>query len=109
MNIAGFVAANILEGKVRIVHWRELSRLSSEAYCLDVRSPQEFQLGCIPGFVNIPLDDLRGHLEELPKDKTIIVNCAVGLRGYLAARILMQQGFTDVRNLSGGYKTWHGR
>lgn len=107
VNIAGFVAANILEGKVRIVHWRELSRLSSEAYCLDVRSPQEFQLGCIPGFVNIPLDDLRGHLEELPKDKTIIVNCAVGLRGYLAARILMQQGFTDVRNLSGGYKTWH--
>jgi len=106
VNIAGFVAANIIEGKVKIIHWRELSGLLSEAFCLDVRSPQEFQMGCIPGFVNIPLDDLRDHLGELPKDKPIIVNCAVGLRGYLAARILVQHGFKDVRNLSGGYKTW---
>lgn len=106
VNIAGFVAANILEGKVRIIHWRDLAELSTDTVRIDVRSPQEFQLGAIPGFINIPVDDLRKHLDELPKEKPIIVSCAVGLRGYLASRILTQNGFKDVRNLSGGYKTW---
>ena len=63
-------------------------------------------MGTIPGFRNIPVDELREHLGELPSDKPIVVTCAVGLRGYLAYRILVQNGFKDVRNLSGGYTTW---
>ncbi len=63
-------------------------------------------MGSIPGFVNIPLDELREHLGELPHERPVVVSCAVGLRGYLASRILSQHGFADVRNLSGGYATW---
>lgn len=106
VNMAGFVAENILTGKVRIISWREVAGLPADTVRIDVRTRHEYQLGTIPGFVNIPVDELREHLNELPKDKPIVVTCAVGLRGYLAARILVQNGFTDVRNLSGGYKTW---
>ena len=63
-------------------------------------------MGSIPGFVNIPLDELREHLGELPRERPVVVSCAVGLRGYLASRILTQHGFRDVRNLSGGYTMW---
>ncbi len=65
----------------------------------------EYAAGTIPGFVNIPLDSLRDRLDEIPKDKTIYVTCQIGLRGYIAARILMQKGYT-VRNLSGGYRLY---
>ncbi len=107
VNMAGFVADNILSGRVRVVTWRDALLRDEKAVRLDVRTPEEYALGTIPGFRNLPLDDLRGHLDELPRDRTIVVTCAVGLRGYLAARILMQSGFTDVVNLSGGYRTWH--
>lgn len=107
INMAGFVAENILTGKSRTMHWREIAGLSSDTVRIDVRTRDEYRLGTIPGFMNIPVDELREHLEELPKDKSIVVTCAVGLRGYLAYRILTQNGFTEVRNLSGGYKTWH--
>lgn len=106
VNMAGFVAQNIVEGKVAVAHWRDVNIDDKEQYILDVRTRDEFQLGNISGSVNIPLDELREHIDELPRDKEIIVTCAVGLRGYLAYRILVQKGFTKVRNLSGGYKTW---
>ena len=75
-------------------------------FLLDVRTPDEYSLGSLPGAVNIPLDELRDRLAELPKDKMIYTFCAVGLRGYLAYRILTQHGFDKVRNLSGGLKTY---
>ena len=106
VNMAGFVAENILKGKSKIIQWRELAELPADTIRIDVRTRDEHKLGSIPGFINIPVDELREHLDELPKDKLIVVSCAVGLRGYLAYRILVQNGFKNVRNLSGGYKTW---
>ena len=106
VNMAGFVAENILNKKSRIIQWRELAELPADTIRIDVRTHDEYKLGTIPGFINIPVDALREHLDELPKEKPIVVTCAVGLRGYLAYRILVQNGFKHVRNLSGGYKTW---
>lgn len=107
INMAGFVAENILRGKVKIAQWRDIDPDDKSTTLLDVRTADEYSLGTIPGSINIPLDSLRSRIAELPKDKPVIVNCAVGLRGYLAYRILVQHGFTDVRNLSGGFKTWY--
>lgn len=106
VNMAGFVADNILRKRVETILWSDVASLPADAVKIDVRTPAEYELGTIPGFVNIPVDELRGRLEELPKDRLIIVTCAIGLRGYLAYRILKQHGFTNVKNLSGGYKTW---
>ncbi len=107
VNIAGYTASNILKKDSNIFHWNEVDSINSDkSLLLDVRSPEEFQLGTIDGSVNIPLDDLRDRLTEIPKDKEIYLFCQVGLRGYLAARILMQNGYLHVKNLSGGYKTW---
>lgn len=106
VNMAGFVAENILNKKSQIIQWRELAELPADTIRIDVRAHDEYKLGTIPGFINIPVDELREHLDELPKEKPIVVTCAVGLRGYLAYRILVQNGFKHVRNLSGGYKTW---
>ena len=106
VNIAGFTASNILKSNCSIFHWNEVDSISKETgLLLDVREHAEYELGTIKGAVNIPLDELRSRLNELPKDKTIYVFCQIGLRGYLAARILMQKGF-DARNLSGGLKTY---
>jgi len=108
VNIAGFTAANIIKKDSTIFHWDEVAGIDSETSLLvDVREPAEFDLGTIPGAVNIPLDQIRDRITELPKEKTIFIFCQVGLRGYLAARILMQKGYKDVRNLSGGYKIYH--
>lgn len=106
VNIAGFVAENILEKRVRTLHWREVATLPADTVRVDVRTREEYALGSIPGFIPIPVDELRERLGELPADRPVVVTCAVGLRGYLAYRILTQHGFGDVRNLSGGYKTW---
>ena len=107
VNMAGFVAENILKGKVKIVTWREIERVDpSKDILLDVRTVAENRLGTIPGAINIPVDELRGRLSEIPSDKRVIVFCAVGLRGYVAYRILTQNGFENVYNLSGGYKTY---
>ena len=102
VNIAGFAAANILDGTVKIKHFTELRK---DDFILDVRTPAEFGRGSIPNAKNIPVDDLRGRLDELPQDKTIHVYCGVGLRSYIACRILEQNGF-DARNLPGGYITY---
>lgn len=106
VNMAGFVADNILKKRVETILWSDVASLPADAVKIDVRTPAEYELGTIPGFVNIPVDELRGRLTELPKDRLIVVTCAIGLRGYLAYRILKQHGFTNVKNLSGGYKTW---
>ena len=105
--IAGYVAEDIIIGKTNPIYWRELRDIEMEnKFLLDVRTPDEFALGTLPGAVNIPLDELRDRLTELPKDRMIYTFCAVGLRGYLAYRILTQHGFEKVRNLSGGLKTY---
>lgn len=106
VNMAGYVAENILTQKVEIVHWRDIAGLQKDTLLLDVRTADEYSLGTLPNAINIPVDELRTRLSELPKDKPIVVSCAVGLRGYLAYRILTQHGFKNVKNLSGGYKTW---
>lgn len=107
VNMAGFVAENILKSKVKVIQWRELDKLSKdEIFLIDVRTTGEFEFAYIEGAINIPVDDLRSRLSEIPKNKKIILYCAVGLRGYLASRILHQHGYTDVYNLSGGYKTY---
>ena len=74
-------------------------------FLLDVRTPQEFASGHIPGAVNIPVDELRSRLGELPRDRQIAAYCQVGQRGYLATRILLQDGFSAA-NVGGGYKTY---
>ena len=81
--LAGYVAENILTGKCRTLHWREVAGLPEETVRIDVRTRAEYELGSIPGFVNIPLDELREHLDELPRNRPLVVTCAVGLRGYL--------------------------
>ncbi len=107
VNIAGFAAENILTGAITVVQWYDVMRLREEnALFLDVRTPDEFALGSIDGAINIPIDSLRTRMGELPKDKTIVVFCGVGLRGYVALKILLQHGYTKVCNLSGGYKTF---
>ena len=106
VNMLGFTAANILRGDVKVFHYDEADALDREKISLvDVRTPDEMKMGTLEGAIGIPLDDLRGRMGELPKDKPVYVFCQVGLRGYLAARILQQNGY-DVYNLSGGYKTY---
>lgn len=107
VNIAGFTASNILKKDCQIFHWDEIGTLDrSEKILIDVRADMEFELGTIEGAINIPLDEIRNRLSEIPKDKEIYIFCQVGLRGYLACRILMQKGYTMVKNLSGGFKTY---
>lgn len=108
VNIAGFVASNLLKGDVSIYHWDEIGDLDrTRALLLDVRTKAEFSLGTINGAVNIPLDELRDRIGELPADKSIYVFCQVGLRGYIAARMLMGRGFASVKNLNGGYLVYN--
>lgn len=106
--IAGYVANNVLTGEMPVIYWREAAEKASNksAFILDARTPEEFAFGSIEGAVNIPLDNLRERLSEVPQDREVIVFCAVGLRGYLAQRILLGNGFTRVRNLSGGYQVY---
>ena len=108
VNIAGFVAENILNKLVQTIQWHELKDLPDDVVKIDVRTPDEIKsTGAMPGFINIPVDELRDRMQEIPKDKPIILTCAIGLRGYIAYRILTQNGYADVRNLSGGYRTWY--
>ncbi|WP_379969377.1 CoA-disulfide reductase [Ectobacillus sp. sgz5001026] len=106
VNMAGYVASNIIEGMVETVQWHEINEIvQNGGLLIDVRDPFELEMGSIPGSVNIPLDAIRERIHELPTDQTIYVSCQFGLRGYLAARILQQHGF-NVKNLDGGYKTY---
>ena len=103
VNMAGFVAQNVLAGKSNMITWDEVSKLNKDDYILlDVRTEEEFIRGHVNGAVNIPLDSLRERISELDKTKIIIAYCKVGIRGYIAERILEQKGFT-VLNVTGGY------
>ena len=107
VNIAGFVAANILKGDMDIVHWDRLLELQEQgAVLLDLRTKWELKyVGKIDGALHIPIDDLRDRLSELDGKTLYIPFCAVGYRGYLGHRILVQNGFQS-RNLSGGFVTY---
>lgn len=107
VNIIGFIAENIINGKTRIIQWHELDKIDRDKlHLVDVRTSDEFSLGTIDGAVNIPHTEMRSFLDSLPRDKKIVLFCGVGLRGYVAERILVQNGFSDVCNLTGGYKTY---
>lgn len=101
VNMAGYTASNILKGDMKVMHWDEVKKLGDEYFILDVRTSVEYEGGHIEGAVNIPVDSLRERLNELPRDKKIFEYCKIGLRGYIAYRILVQNGF-EVYNLSGG-------
>lgn len=105
VNMAGMMGLNVRGGLVSLAQWNDVEALSHSSFVLDVRDPSEFERGAIPGAVNIPLNDLRGRLGELPEGKELLVYCASGQRSYNACRILLQHGF-QCRNLSGAYKTW---
>lgn len=107
VNVAGYVASNILKGDCDVFYWDDIAAMNKEtSILLDVRSSFEFKkLGTIEGALNIPIDKLRDKIEELPKDKDIYLFCQVGLRAYLGCRVLNQKGYRT-KNLSGGYKTF---
>lgn len=106
INLAGMIAQNLRTGLHRGIHVDEFDRLASEnALILDTRTADEYNDGHIPGAVRIDIDELRERLEELPRNRRIIIYCLTGLRGYFADRILAQRGF-DAANLIGGLQTW---
>lgn len=106
VNMAGYVASNIVEGASETVQWHEIDAIVAQGGMLvDVREPIERDTGFIPGSINIPLGQIRDRLASFPKDKDVYVSCQVGLRGYLAARILRQHGVRAI-NVDGGYKTY---
>ncbi|MEK3798366.1 CoA-disulfide reductase [Peribacillus sp. FSL H8-0477] len=106
VNIAGYAASNIMDGSAESVQWHEIDELlAGGGILIDVRDPGEVARGAIDGTINIPVNELRERLEEVPRDKDLYVSCQVGLRGYLAARILTGHGI-KVKNLDGGYKLY---
>ncbi|MDR0570358.1 MAG: FAD-dependent oxidoreductase [Clostridiales Family XIII bacterium] len=107
VNVTGYVIENLLEGRVKNFHWHDVDALPPDgsANLVDVRTPDEYAKGHVNGFVNIPLDSLRERMNELHKAKPVYIICQIGLRGYIAARILSQKGF-DAYNLSGGYRLY---
>ena len=107
VNMVGFIAVNTIEGLSDTVDYKQAEQLRKEgAFILDVRSSEEFELGAIERAVNIENTELRNRIAEVPKDRLILVYCAIGLRGYLAQRILKQHGYQQVKNLSGGFKSY---
>lgn len=105
--VSGYVAGNILTGKMQPLYWRELRDADlAKVTLIDVRTPDEFSLGALKGAVNIPVDEMRGRMNEIPRDKPVYLYCGVGLRGYLASNILLQNGFGEVKNLIGGIKLY---
>ena len=106
VNMAGFVAENIMLDRLKVFYWNEFDKVKPNDFLLDVRSEKEFANGKIEGATNIPVDELRQRMNEIPKDKTVYIYCEAGLRGYLAQRTLRQSGYKEVYNLSGGYYLW---
>jgi NADPH-dependent 2,4-dienoyl-CoA reductase/sulfur reductase-like enzyme/rhodanese-related sulfurtransferase len=106
VNMIGYVAGNIINKMVDVITWDEVFQLvEAGAFLIDARTPKEYARGSIPGAVNIPVDELRENLDLIPKDKEILVLCQVGLRAYLANRILIQHGF-KAKNIDGGYRLY---
>jgi CoA-disulfide reductase len=106
VNMAGYVASNIIEGLVDTVQWNEIDDIvKNGGLLIDVREPEEMDMGYIEGSINIPLGQIRDRINEIPKDKEVYLTCQVGLRGYIGCRILSQNGYS-CKNLDGGYKTY---
>ncbi len=107
VNMAGYVASNILLGDCRNIHWDEIDSLDKDKVAIiDVRTSVEFNMGHIEGAVNIPIEEIRSRTDEIPKDKDIVLYCQIGTRAYFVYRILSQLGFENIKNLSGGFKTY---
>ncbi len=105
-NLIGYVAANILDNSIDCIRWEEVKDLVEDgAFLMDVRTPREVEKGTVPGAYNIPVDEIRGRMEEIPCDRVVCIFCEQGLRSYIANRILKQNGF-KTRNISGGYKLY---
>uniref|UniRef100_UPI0004A28635 rhodanese-like domain-containing protein n=1 Tax=Vibrio parahaemolyticus TaxID=670 RepID=UPI0004A28635 len=106
INQAAFVANNIIKGDATAIHYDEIDNLTEDQILLDVRNPGELEsVGYLEGAINIPVDQLRHRMSELPKDKEIVIYCQVGLRGNVAYRQLVNNGY-KARNLIGGYRTY---
>ena len=106
VNMAGYVATNLVEGELEHIQWHEVDEIiANGGLVIDVREPIEREFGFIKSSINIPLDQLRNRLEEIPQDQTVYVSCQVGLRGYLASQILKNNGYS-VKNVDGGWKTY---
>ncbi len=106
VNMAGFVAENIMQNRLKVIYWHDIKSLGEDGILVDVRSQEEYKEDTMPGAINIPIDELRGRMNELPKEKNIYIFCQIGLRGYLAQRILVQNGYEHVSNISGGFALW---
>mgnify|MGYP000927595870 CR=1 FL=1 len=103
VNMAAYVAGNILDGNVDVVYWWQVAkRMEDGSILIDVRTPAESAAGMVPGAINIPIDSIRDKLDHIPRDRELMVYCRVGQRSYIASRILKQHGF-NVKNISGGY------
>jgi NADPH-dependent 2,4-dienoyl-CoA reductase/sulfur reductase-like enzyme/rhodanese-related sulfurtransferase len=106
VNLAGYVASNMLKGDVEMAYWPEVPEfVAAGAVLLDVRTSREFSRGAVEGAMHVPVDNLREQLELIPRDKEILVYCRTGLRSYIAARILSQHGYR-CKNISGGYELY---
>lgn len=106
VNMVGYAASNMIEGLVHIVQWHEIDDIVEKGgYLIDVREPHELKQGIIKGSVNIPLDELRDRLHEIPTNQEIYITCQLGMRGYVAARILMENGYA-AKNVDGGFKLY---
>lgn len=109
VNMLGYVAGNIIDGMVKSLQWHEVdSFIAQGGVMIDVRDEAECLVGSIPGSISIPLTQLRDRIADIPVECKLAVYCQVGLRGYIAARILLQSGYLNVKNVDGGYKTYAG-
>jgi len=107
VNMAAFAAENILLKRSVIFYWNEFDMITADDVLIDVRTKNEYNAGKIGNAINIPVDELRSRITEIPRDKRIFIYCLGGLRGYLAQRTLVQHGYTSTLNLSGGYQLWN--
>lgn len=107
VNHAGFQASNVLRGLTNVLTAPELRAISGPEFTvLDVRTEKEYAAGHVPGAMNVPIEQLRSRLTEIPHGRPVVTYCAVGMRGYISERILKQRGWNDVKNLSGGFRSW---
>jgi rhodanese-related sulfurtransferase len=106
VNIAAFAAENILLKRSLVFYPNEFHKITNDDVLIDVRTKNEFNSGKILDAINIPVDELRSRISEIPENKKIFIYCLGGLRGYIAQRVLFQNGFREVYNLSGGYQLW---
>ena len=104
VNMLAYAAANIVSGDVAVIHWVDVAdHVRQGAFLIDARTANEFKQGAVAGAFNIPVDEVRDRLSEIPKDQEILVYCGQGLRSYIVTRILKQKGYDNVKNISGGY------